>query len=455
MIQRLRRYLPRDQIAQRLLRNLKWIFSSQIAMAVLGMVSLAISARALGAAGLGALALIEAFARINARLVHFEPWQAMIQYGSVALEEVDTTRFEKLVGLSIVLDLIGGLAAAALTLVLAPLLAGQIGLEGSAAQLLSLGALAVLLSLRATGVALLRLYDRFDQLAKIDTATALLRLILSVIAWLVGGTLTHFVVIFVVFSLAEGLIAFLFGRREMRKRGQTPHFGSLMATLRQNRGFLRFMWNSNLSVILRQTTQRLDVVILGALVASVFVGHYHIARKCGDAAIRLGRPIKQAIFPEFSRLAASQDYLRIRKTALWISFGFCGILLAGLIPVLIYIDPILNAAFGEAFAAAAPVVSIQAVAVALFLAGVILGPVLLSLGRDRELMLTGAATATLFFVLIYPLVTSFGVKGAALSHLLCNALWLGVCSWLVIRTLDAKTRGNAPAKLDHHTKVPS
>ncbi|WP_424940503.1 lipopolysaccharide biosynthesis protein [Aliiroseovarius sp. S253] len=446
MIQRLRRLLPSDQIALRLLRNLKWIFSSQVAMAVLGMISLAVSARALGAAGLGALALIEAFARINARLVHFEPWQAVIQYGSVALEEQDTTRFEKLVGLSVVIDVIGGLAAAALILLLAPLVAETIGLDGSAAQLLSLGALAVVLSLRATGVALLRLYDRFDQLAKIDTATALLRLVLSVIAWLIGGTLAHFVIIFVLFSLAEGLIAFFFGLREMKQRGQQPKYGNLVSTLNQNRGFLRFMWNSNLAVILRQTTQRLDVVILGALVAPVFVGHYHIARKCGDAAIRLGRPIKQAVFPEFSRLAASGDFARIRKTALWISVGFCAILAAGIIPTLIYIVPILNAAFGEAFIAAAPVVSIQAIAVALFLAGVILGPVLLSLGLDRELMLVGAATAALFFVLIYPFVIAFGVKGAALSHLISNALWLGACGWLVIKTLDTKTSHPASVK---------
>ncbi|SMR71075.1 Membrane protein involved in the export of O-antigen and teichoic acid [Aliiroseovarius halocynthiae] len=439
MIQRLRQFLPRDQIALRLLRNLKWIFSSQIVIAVLGMVSLAISARALGAAELGALALIEAFARINARLVHIEPWQAMIQYGSSAMEEHDSTRFERLVGLSIVVDVLGGLAAATLILLLAPLISGTIGLEGSAAHLLSLGAIAVVLSLRATGVALLRLYDRFDQLAKIDTATAFMRLGLSAIAWLIGGNLLHFVIIFILFSLAEGVTAFLFGHREMRKREQTPRFGNLHSTLRQNRGFLRFMWNSNLAVILRQTTQRLDVVILGALVAPVFVGHYHIARKCGDAAIRLGRPIKQAIFPELSRLAASGDFARIRKTALWVSIGFCAILLAGVIPTLIYIGPILNAAFGEAFIAAAPVVSIQAVAVALFLAGVILGPVLLSLGRDRELMLIGAATAALFFILIYPFVVTFGVNGAALSHLISNTLWLGASGWLVIRTLDAKT----------------
>lgn len=448
---RLRQLRLQDQVAKRLLRNLKWIVSSQVAMAALGMVALAISARSLGAAGLGALALIEAFARINARLVHLEPWQAVIKYGSAALENQDHSRFEKLIGLSIVLDVIGGVAAAALILLLAPLLAGKIGLSESDSWLLSFGALAVVVSLRATGVALLRLYDRFDQLAKIDMATALLRLVLFLIAWLIGGGLIHFVMIFVLYSLTEGLVALVFGLRQMRQRGQQPRFGNLLGTLRQNHGFLRFMVNSNLSVILRQTTQRLDVVILGALISPVFVGHYHIARRCGDAAIRLGRPIKQAIFPEFSRLAASGNYKKIRKTATWISAGFAVVLIVGITPILIYIEPILNAAFGEAFVAAAPVVSVHAVAVALFLAGVILGPVLLSLGRDRELMLVGAATATLFFVLIYPLVTTFGVTGAAMSHLFSNALWLVGCSWLVIRTLGAKTRRDVAIQ----TEVPS
>ncbi|MHA6266527.1 lipopolysaccharide biosynthesis protein [uncultured Aliiroseovarius sp.] len=430
--------LKGDQVAARLLRNLKWIVSSQVAMAILGMVSLAVAARALGAAGLGALALIEAFARIIARLVHLEPWQAVIHHGSAALENKDQGRFARLIGLSVLLDIAGGVLAAVVVLALAPMLAPVMGLEGQPATYLTLGALAVLVSLRATGIALLRLYDRFDVLAKIDTATAAFRAILSVIAYLLGGDLLHFVAIFIAFSLVEGLAAYLFGRREMKRHGQTMTLSGMQAMLTANPGFLRLMWNSNLAVILRQTTQRLDVVILATLVAPVYVGHYHIARRCGEAAIRLGRPIKQVVFPEFARFAARGEYQKISKTATSISLGFTAVLVAGLLPTLWFIEPLVTSIFGPDFAAATTVVSVQAIAVALFLAGVILGPVLLSLDADRGLMWTGVVTAALFFVLLYPLVSMFGVTGAALTHLICNSLWLIACIWLTHRALRAK-----------------
>ena len=420
-------------------RNLKWIFSSQMAVAVLGMVFLAIAARTLGAAGLGLLALVEAYARIVARLTHLEPWQAVIRYGSEALESEEPERFGRLIGMSVVLDLAGGLLAALTALILLPLLAPWLGLDGAQQWLLAAGALAIVFSLRATGISLLRLYDRFDLLAKIDAGVAAFRVGLAVLAWALGAGLVGFVAIFVTISLIDGLLAFLAGHRQMHAKGHQLQFGSLRQKIDENPGFLRLVWDSNLAVILRQTSQRLDVIILAALMPAAAVGYYHIARRCGDAALRLGRPLSQAIYPELARFAARGETVRLSRVVRGISLGFAAVLLVVLVPVIWYLAPIIKAVFGPDYLPAVTAVSIQTVAVGFYLSGIILNPALLSLGQGRGMVRIGALTATLFFVLFIPMVSVFGVAGASGTHLVCNLLWLGLATWLLRRSLQRAT----------------
>jgi O-antigen/teichoic acid export membrane protein len=435
MIRQFASTLRTSPLAARTFRNLKWIFLSQGAIAVLGTITLALSAQALGAAGLGVIALVEAYARIVARLIHLEAWQAAIRHGSEALEKEDGSRFGYLVGLSVQIDLAGGVLSALVALALAPVLAPTFGLEGEQGHLLSFAALAVLISLRSTGVALLRLYDRFDLLAKIDSATALLRLVLTALVFAFGGGLAAFVVVFIAFSIADGLAAYHYGLREMRQYGHRPKFGPLRDAIAANPGFLRLMWNSNLSVMLRESTQRLDTLILAALLPPTVIGYYHIARRVGEAANRLGRPLKQVLYPELTRLVARNEWDRVSRLVFGTTTAAAVVLAILLLPILSQIEAIITLVFGADFAPAAPVVAIQAVAVAVALAGVILGPALLSLEQDRSLVWAGAATAALFFVTLVPAVRVMGVSGAAAMRLISNLVYLLLCVLVVRQTL--------------------
>lgn len=437
--------LRANPIAARIMRNLAWIFLSQGAIALFGMVTLAVSARALGAAGLGVLAVIEAYTRIVARLTHLEPWQAVIRHGSTAIEDSDDDRLEGLIGLSIVIDLAGGVLAAVVAFAVAQLFAPVLGLDAAEARLLSFAALSALISFRATGIAVLRLYDRFDLLAKVDIALAFGRLALSLLAYALGGGLGAFVAVFVAFSLADGLFVYLFARREMGRRGHRPTYRRLRASLAKNPGFLRLMWNANLSVIWRQSTQRLDTILLATLLPPTAIGYYHIARRLGDAAFRLGRPLNQALYPEQTRLAARGDHAGIRRLVLMTTLGFAAALLVALPPILWQIEQIVTLLFGPAFAPAGPVVAIQSVAVALTLVGVILGPTLLSLGEDVVMVRVSALCAILFFVLLVPFASAWGVEGAAITRLVTNAVWLIAMAWFLHQALRRKGAEPSPS----------
>jgi O-antigen/teichoic acid export membrane protein len=338
--------------------------------------------------------------------------------------------------------MIGGFVAAAVALAMLPLLLPFFEIEASHGHYLLFSALAALVSLRSSGIALLRLYDRFDLLAQIDTATALLRTALSALAYALGGGLPAFVGIFVVVSFADGLVPYLFGRREMRRRGHKPAYAPLRDTVASNPGFLRLLWNSNVAVMLRQSTERLDTLILAAFLPPTAIGYYQIARRVGDAATRLGRPLKQTLYPELTRLAARAEWRRVRKLIVGTTVAIALALAIVLLPILVQIKALVVLAFGTQFAPAAPVVAIQSVAVALTLAGVILGPALLSLEHDRALVWTGAVTAAAFFVLLVPAVQVMGISGAAVTRLVSNAVWV-LLAGLIVRQALRRTGATA------------
>lgn len=170
---------------RRLAKNMSWMFLSQILVAFFGLASLVVTARALGPAAVGVLALVDAYVQIMDRLFRLEPWQAVIKYGSDALTQEDFVRFRHLVKLSVIIDILGGIVAGAVAILLAPRLAPFIGLpDGLGAAYITLVAMGLFLSLRPTGIAVLRIFDRFDVLAISDMVIAGLRFVGIVIAYM-------------------------------------------------------------------------------------------------------------------------------------------------------------------------------------------------------------------------------------------------------------------------------
>ena len=291
--------------------------------------------------------------------------------------------------------------------------------------LLYLAAFGIAFSLRPTGVALLRLFDRFDILARLDAALALARAVLIVVVALAGAGPAAFVAITVAFALVEGTVTWALGRRIMARtlpagRADAPHLA-----LRQNPGLLRVFVNSNLLVMLRQVTQRLDVMLLGALASVEAVGFYHIARRSAEAALRLGRPLSQAIYPELARFAAAREAARLGRFLTGVSAGFVLGLAVVLTPVLIWMEPLVALVFGDGFREASTVVALQVVASAILLAGLGISPAMLSLDDDMRLVYLRLAVTATFFALFWPVAARFGAEGAAATHVFCNLLWIG------------------------------
>lgn len=410
-------------------RNLSWTFSAQILVSLLGIATLFITSRALGAVGLGILALVESYVRLVDLLLRLEPWQAVIRYGVRTQELDDKAAFARLIKLSIVVDAAGGVLAGTVCILLAPLLLPLVGLrmdEGpDYAYLVAAG---LFLSFRPTATAVLRIFDRFDVLARVDVASAVIRLALSVAAWLAGAGIWVFLAILLVQSLLDGLAAFVFALRLLRRKGIT---GLLSADWRlglaENPGFLRFLWNSNVNVILRQTVNRLDVLAVGALLDLRAVGFYQLGKRVMVRANKLAGPLRQVVFPELSRLWAKGKFARFNRLVLVMCLSILMLQLLIAVPILWKMEWVIHALFGPDYAGAGPVMSILLLSSIVFASGVILNPALLAMGEDGLLVRATTVSTVVFAVTFVPLVRLYGVEGAALANLVFNLVWTVGC----------------------------
>jgi O-antigen/teichoic acid export membrane protein len=432
-----RNHVSGDPVFRRLARNVGYLFSANAMVSGLGLLTLSVMAYGLGPAGLGVVAIIEAYVRSVDRVLRFEPWQAVVRYGSTALENKDRSRFSRLIKASTLFDIAGACAAAIAAILLADLVMPRMGLDEAQTPLAVMFAVSLFFNLAATPTAVLRLFDKFDLIAKFSVLLALLRLLMVAVAWQLGAGLWSFVIILAIYQAASALVPLAVAWRELAHQGFgiTQVFASpLRGVLAANAGIERFVWNSNLNVILRTATQRFDILIVGAILGPAATGIYQLARRTGQAAMVFGRPIQQAIYPDIARLWARGEFSRFSRILL-ITNGaifLCGCL--GLLVVALNIEPLVQLFFGKDFLVAAPLIVVQGFAIVLFLAGNTLNPALLSMGRDNALVLISLTASAIFFVVFVPFLKIFGVMGGSIAHVVFNVVWLTGCILVLLRT---------------------
>lgn len=93
-----------DHIYLRLLKNASWLSGASFIAALLGLVSITLTARALGPSEFGALVVIMTYAAIVDRLLNFQSWQFLIKNGAKSLEGNDHFRLRRQIKFSALLD---------------------------------------------------------------------------------------------------------------------------------------------------------------------------------------------------------------------------------------------------------------------------------------------------------------------------------------------------------------
>jgi len=422
-----------DDLMRRAIKNVSYLASGGAAAAALQFITLILTARTLGPAALGILALIEAHVRLIDSLVRLEPWQAIIKYGADNLENDKPGAFRALVKLGVLVDIGGAAAAALIALSLAPLIGYLSGWSDETIQLACLYSLVLLTRLSATWTGVLRLFNRFALIAIQQTLSSALRLALAFLAFLAGAGLETFLIIAAISSVFSHAIIVTAGWLSLRGQGHGGVFKvPLKGVTTQHPKIWSFMWALNISALIRRVTREADTLIVGGVLGPAAAGLFHVAKKLGDAILVLAAPIQQAVYPDIARLWVRGEINRFKKMVIRLNW-MTGVGVSMIIPVVAFnIDWIISTTFGDTFVKGAMLVIFQLTATVTTLYGIANRAALQSMGKHAQLLWVVLVSTATFFSVFLALILPIGVISASLGHLAFNLVWL-IGTTLVIR----------------------
>jgi O-antigen/teichoic acid export membrane protein len=419
------RALHADSALRHRLVNIGHLLSGNVIATLIALIGVVLTARSLGPADYGILALIISYARTFDRLMRFESWQPLIRYAA----NVDphdpgrTGRLRELFAFGLRLDILAcigaALASAAIAYAFGPLL--KLSADHLALVFLYCSSLAFNISGMPTAV--LRLAGRFRTIAYVQVSGNVLRVLLCLFGLWRGGDLAYFVLAWTAAQIFGSLLFMAFAFVELRRQGIKGVLGARLRGLTTRfPGIMGFAWSSSLSTTIRSSSTEVDVLIVGALADPKSAGLYFMAKQLGKMAQQVCAQVQAVLYPDVARLWAERAYRAFHRaiTQIQIVLGAFG--LAALAATALFGELALRLAVGAAYRGVLPLLLVQLIAVSLTMHAAPLRSALLAMGEQRAVLHIVFWATLAFHATALLLVPQIGAMGANVAQVVLALL---------------------------------
>ena len=415
----------KDQHFRSLLRNSSYLAASRVVAALASVATMSLAAHSLGLLLLGALILIDSYARALSGIAKFQSWQLIVRYGGRVLhgEQED---FKTSTGFAFSLDAISGVGGMLVAIILLPFVGPWVGIARGQLWLAMIYCTLLPTMAAATPTGVLRALDRFDQISWADTVTPITRLVVVLVAYLLGAGFVAYVAAWYATTLAGDLYDWFLAWRELRRRGLLQ---GIRPTLRPDTlpGAWRFAIQVNLTASVQSVWGPMARLAVGGLLGAAGAALFRVASVLSDSASKPADLLAKAFYPEVVRMDLSSKKpwkLMLRGTALASGLAFIAIaiLVLGGKPILLFL-------FGKDFLASYEAMVILMIVPFLTVFSFPLPPMLYALDRPDSPLKARLVGTAVFFLLIAPLCLRFGIDGAAIAFVAGNLGTVGTMMW--------------------------
>ena len=434
-----------DGFLARIFRNAGALLGGKAVAGVLSLGTLAVTARGLGPELFGTLILIHSYIKLVGGLTKFQSWQAVIHYGAASLEAKRVEDLRGLIKFTTALDLASALIGMAIAMGLAGLAGGWLGWGEETTSLVMLYSLLIAVTIKATPIGVLRLFDRFKLIALQSPLSPAVGLIGVGLAYAWDGGLSAYLAAWFAAGLVESAALVILGWRELARQNLLRGLNfSLRGLVDPHPGLWRFVWATNIFTSLSAASSHLVTLVLGWLLGPAAAGLFKIAHQFASVLVVPAAALRRTIYPEFAKLAAKGEPRHLRK--LMLRAG----LISGSVAVIVVLviaaigEPLIRLIVGEAYAAAAELLILLAAGSAVLLYGFALEPVFFALGRPGIMLRLGVITAALNLVLIFLLVAQYGLIGAGVAALASTVVYVGLATMIALDKTKSSSPGEAP-----------
>ena len=426
----------------RVVRHAVVLLGGTAVSSLLALASLSISAKSLSQDAFGMLVIAQTYALLVERIGTFQSWQTLIRFGAMAREQGDDAALRGLIRFGRRLDLAGAMVGGTLGITIALFAGARFGWSESTQMLAIAYGGTVLLRMNGTSLAVLRLFERFDQTAIARAASGVIRLGGTVVAVVTDASLPVFAAVWMISDVVPSAVMAFFSVRALPARDPAEPSPLTARALRARFPEMTGMfwttnWHSTIKVVARDG----DVLVAGLVGGPAVAGAVRIARQVGGAMGQLADPLTQAIYPALSSAAASGQLAQVRALTLRAARWGAGIGAVVVLGLAVLAPTVLRVFAGDAYATNSGALLLFAAAQALSLATLAVSPALLALGHAR-LSFTALCIATVVYGgLLVPAIHQWGALGAAAALVAYQLVWGVIASRGV-------ARATTPARLD-------
>lgn len=298
--------LPQDNLLKKIMKNSGVIFFGNSTASLLGFISFTIMAKQMGAESLAILALAQTYTLIINDMLNVQTWESMIKFGSREFKKRDIT---KVVKTNFVIDIVSAIIASVVALLMVRPTAVVFGWNDSFLDVLSLYSLSILFNITTFTIGIPRLFDRFMTVAKINVTVALIKLLCVLYAMYFTNSFIIYIYIYLFADILMNLSLIIYSMSLLiNKFGVYWWIGRFQIDKDQ----LRFIWWTNLRTVIRIPVRHFDMVVISAVMPFKMIGIYKVYKEIAGLIERVGEPINQSIFPEFTKLLGNNE---IKRTA--------------------------------------------------------------------------------------------------------------------------------------------
>jgi len=443
MMGKVTRFWGQESAMRRRLINTGHLITGNAVNSVIGLIAFVVTARALGPADYGVLALTYSYVRAVQQLVSFQSWQPLIKYGAELKHKVDHSDLVSLLKFGLIVDFSAAVLACVTAIAVALVASPLVGISEDALDQVLIYSVALVFQINGLPTAVIRLAGRFRELAYTNLISNAARMVLCAIGLATGAELFYFVLVWAATQILGALILLGITVAELRRQGilvRDVLFASLRGVNSRFKGLWSFTLGSNAELTIRASAGEFDVLLVGMLADPTSAGLYHIAKRLGRLVLQLGVQVQAVLYPDIARLWAQRAIEALRRTVFQMEILLALFGVAAIIGTAIVIEPLLAWTAGPEFAAAAPLAIVQMVGVALGLSGGPLRSALLAMGKQTTLLKYVTLAAITFQVVAWTTIPFFGAMGANFAHLAMDAVTFASLTILYRRELATLAR---------------
>ena len=285
-----------DHLLRKIVKNSGIILTGNVAASALGLLSFAIMARDLGPELLAYFALAQAYTFIFNSIFNVQTWESLIKFGQM---KGKPDRLAEAIKTNVVIDIVGAILAFVIAVAVAQQVGSVLGWDSELVQLSIAYCFTIPFTLTTLTIGVPRLFDKFGVIAKFQFVTAVVKLGAITIIFFKGGGVLQYTLAYIGAEILVNSALMLYSLALCRRKKVIDWWRT---RIRLDIDQIRFLWWTNLRTIVRIPVRQLDVFIINQVMSMDAVGIYKAYKEIISIIGRLGEPVNQALYPEYSKL---------------------------------------------------------------------------------------------------------------------------------------------------------